>query len=226
MNRTKATPYDFIQRNYRDPKGDDPIERWLPHPENARTICAALYANGMPQHELEDGMQEVFVRALRTLRKESARVPADLRAMKAFCADVARKYAISVLRMNTRRERLGHVGICEKDADEYTPLEYGAPVQRDPVDAGRQLEVLAQLFREGRMPERGVDILEGVASGCTYREIGEDLGITDRAVEGRMGTMHEKFRERMIRIGLLPAIQPLEAVVSTPEAVEVLRKAA
>ena len=43
--------------------------------------------------------------------------------------------------------------------------------QRDPVDTGRQLEVLAQLFREKKMPADGVDILEGIACRCTREEI-------------------------------------------------------
>lgn len=94
------------------------------------------------------------------------------------------------------------------------------------MDAGRQLEVLAQLFREGHMPEHGVDILEGVASRCSYEEIGSELGITDRAVEGRMGTMVDVFRKRMARLGLLPGMDSLRLVVSRPGAFEALRKAA
>jgi DNA-directed RNA polymerase specialized sigma24 family protein len=223
MTTRKSTPYDFIQRHYRDPGGDDPIERWLPHPENARAICAALLANGMPQEDLEDGMQDVFVRALGAFGK-GARVPADLREMKAFCAALAKKHAMATLRKAARRERLGYAGTC--DTDEHTPLAYGAPEQRDPVDAGRQLEVLAQLFREGRMPEHGVDILEGVASRCSYEEIGSDLGITDHAVKGRMGTMRAAFRRRMARLGLLPGMDCLRLVVCRPGAIETLRQAA
>ncbi len=49
------------------------------------------------------------------------------------------------------------------------------------------------------MPEHGVDILEGVAAGCTYEQIASGLGITERAVEGRMGTMLDAYRKRMAR---------------------------
>jgi hypothetical protein len=125
-------------------------------------------------------------------------VPADLREMKAFCAAIAKRYVMATRRMNARRERLGHAGICEADADEYTPLEYGAPEQHDPVDTARhldrQLQVLAALFREGQMPERGLDILEGIAGNRSRKEIAFELGITDRAVQGRMGTMLETLR--------------------------------
>jgi DNA-directed RNA polymerase specialized sigma24 family protein len=142
--------------------------------------------------------------------------------MKALCAKIARDHAIDLLRKADKRRR-DFVGRC--DPDEYTPLEYGAK-QRDPVDAGRQLEVLAQLFRERRMRRDGVDILEGVASRCTHQEIAEDLGITDQAVKGRLGTMRRVFRARMARLGLLPGMQPLHVIVSVPAAIARLREAA
>jgi DNA-directed RNA polymerase specialized sigma24 family protein len=221
--RRKTRPYDFISRHHRDPGGDDPVARWLPHPDNARAICAALAANGMPEQDIEDGMQDVFVKALEAFRK-GARMPADLREMKAFCAAIAKRHAVAATRKAARRARLGDAGPC--DADELAPLEHGAPERRDPVDAGRQLEVLAQLFREGCMPEHGVDILEGVACGCSYEQIGAALGITDRAVEGRMGTMLAAFRKRLAQRGLLPGMRDLRLVVSRPAAIETLRRAA
>jgi FixJ family two-component response regulator len=94
------------------------------------------------------------------------------------------------------------------------------------VDAGRQLEVLAQLFREGRMPGHGVDILEGVASRCTHREIAEDLGITERTVERRLGVTRRTFRSCMARLGILLGMQPLHVIVSEPRAIATLRRAA
>ncbi len=225
----KKTPYDFILLNYRDPGGTDPVKRWLPHPENARVICAVLYVNGLPEQELQDGMQDVFVRAL-TAFKNGARVPTDLRGMKAFCAAIAKKYAMATYRLNARRQRLGHAGICEADADEYTPLEYGAPERHDPVDTARhldrQLQVLADLFREGRMPERGLDILERIAANRSQKDIAAEFGITWRAVAGRMGTMLENLRRRVGHLGPVPEMDCLRLVVSRPGAIETLRGAA
>jgi len=214
--------WDYIARNYREPKTDDPIKRWLPHPEVAKGICGVLVAYGYTQNDLQDGLQDVYLKALRAFRR--IKPPADLPGMRALCRKMARDMAIDRLRKAGRRER-DFVGLCE-DPDEFTPLEYGAPKQRDPVDASKQLEVLAQLFRQGLMPEHGVEILEGIASRCSMREIGEEIGITRRAVEGRLGTMRDLYRHRMARLGLLPWLQPLEAIVSTPAAIETLRKAA
>jgi RNA polymerase sigma factor (sigma-70 family) len=224
MKTNHTTPYDFILRNYREPKTDDPVKKYLTHPETARVICAALNANGMPWAELEDGLQDVYVKALTAFREKAVPVPADLRAMKAYCATIAKNHAIDLLR---KAEEDGEdvVEDCE-NLDELTPLEYGVTRERDPVDAGRQLEVLAQLFREHRMPADGVDILEGFAAGCTLKEIGADLKITLWAVRGRIDTMHKVFRERMKELGLLASAKPLRLIVSAPRAIETLRKAA
>lgn len=48
----------------------------------------------------------------------------------------------------------------------------------------------------------------------------DELGITDRAVEGRLGTMRQRYRNRMARLGLLPWLQQLEVIVSTPMAIQ------
>jgi len=220
----KTTPFDFIQRNYREPKTDDPIQKWLPHPENARTICSVLSLYGMRRQDLQDGLQDVYLKALTTFRRPNAKVPADLRSMKAYCATVAKHHALKTKSEAVKRSQ-DFVGNC--DPDEYTPLEYGVTRERDPVDARRQLEVLAQLFREGRMPDHGVDILEGIASRCRLKTIAKELGLTDRAVEGRMGTMRDLFRARMVRLGLVPGVEPLLLeIVSLPGAIETLRQAA
>jgi hypothetical protein len=221
--RKNTAPFDFIQRNYREPKTDDPIQKWLPHPEVARAICAALALRGMLPRDLQDGLQDVYLTSLTAFRSGKVKVPADLRAMKAYCATVAKNHALKTHR-DAARQCQHLAGSCEPD--EYTPLEYGVSRERDPVDRERQLEVLAQLFREGRMPEHGVDILEGIASRCRLEKIGADLGITDRAVEGRIGTMRDLFRARMVRLGMVPGVEPLLTIVSLPGAIEALRRAA
>jgi hypothetical protein len=81
-----------------------------------------------------------------------------------------------------------------------------------------RLEALAELFRDGDMPEHGVDILEGFASGLSYAEIGESLGITADLAEWRMRTMRTRYRRHMVKVGLWPTRAPLRLVVSKPGA--------
>ena len=150
------TPNPALPSYFPTPKPADPGPL-LTHPDNRRVIEGTLLAQGTRRQDLQDAVQDVYVKALTSFQRSPA--PPDLERMKAFCALIARNHAIDELRKADFRKR-DLVGTC--DPDEYTPLEYGA-AQRDPVDAGRQLEVLAQLFREGRMPEDGVEVLEGVA---------------------------------------------------------------
>jgi RNA polymerase sigma factor (sigma-70 family) len=213
------TPNPALPSYFPTPKPADPGPL-LTHPDNRRVIEGTLLAQGTRRQDLQDAVQDVYVKALTSFQRSPA--PPDLERMKAFCALIARNHAIDELRKADFRKR-DLVGTC--DPDEYTPLEYGA-AQRDPVDAGRQLEVLAQLFREGRMPEDGVEVLEGVASGCTHAQIAEDLGINVDLVMYRLRTMRKVFRARMVKLCMLPGMLPLRLIVSSPAAIDTLRLAA
>ena len=225
MNRDKSPAYAYIARNYREPQTDDPVKRWLPHPEVARGICGALLANGFARQDLEDGLQQVYLKALEAFRRRDPplKPPTDLAGMKALCRKIARDLAVDGVRQAEYRDQY-NVGPCE-NPDEFTPLEYGAP-RRDRIDTRRQLEVLVQLFREGRMPEHGLEILDAVASRRSYPKIAEELGIDKELVRWRMREMTRIFRERMAKLGMLPGMPPLRVIMSTPGAVQVLRKAA
>jgi DNA-directed RNA polymerase specialized sigma24 family protein len=195
----------------------------LSHPEVAKTVCGTLRATGIRKHDVEDGLQEVYVRALRFFRVKPEAAPTELANMKAFCAQVARNYALDQYR-KWKRRKTDLEAHC--DREEFGVVERESVPRRDPVDAGRQLEVLAELFREGRMPEHGVDILEGVASKCSYRKIGEDIKLSPDLVEWRMREMRRIYRQRMTKLGIVPGMKPLHVIVCNPSAVRLLREAA
>ena len=195
----------------------------LVDPDNADLICATLLQNGYRKQDVQDGLHDVYVKALAAFRREKApAAPADLEEMKAYCAKIAVRVAIDAKRKRAARQR-DLVAGC--DPDEIEPLGQRA-VQRDPVDAGRQLEVLAQLFREGRMPEGGVDILEAVACNCPQEEIAQELGIEPNLVKWRLHVMRKVFRRRMEKLGLASNVTPLPELVSAPGAIDVLRTVA
>ena len=181
-----------------DAQKNDPRLQLLSDDQLARLLRFVLRTNGYPGDELPDGVQEVRRRALAWFVDHEP--PADLAGMKTLCATIAKRYAISLRRKKEISDRYEGVLADGQDADDYE-LPTPSGEQRDPVDAGRQLELAAELFREGRMPEHGVDILEGVACDCTYQEVGDDLGLTARAVEGRMGTMRRLFKRRIRQRG-------------------------
>lgn len=196
------------------------LAQLLVDPANEGTIRRTLLAYGWPTRDVEDGRQDVFMKAVKSFHRGTA--PANLDEMRMFCAKIARDHAIDALKRAAKRER-DFVGNC--DPDEYCPLEYGVE-QRDPVDAGRQLEVLGKLFDDGKMPADGVEILHEVASGTSCREIGEDLGISERAVRGRLDTMRKVYRKRMVELWMWPGMDLLRVIPSGPAAIAPRRKAA
>jgi len=194
--------------------------QWLTDASVEKIICKTLRVHGTPAQEIEDARQDVYVKVLVALKQGAA--PADLEEMKNLCVKVAHLHAISTVRKAAVRAR---DMVEEVEPDELAPLT-SAVRQRDPVDAERQLEVLAQLFRDDQMPADGVDILEGVACGCTWAEIAEPLEISEDLAETRYRRMKATYRRRMAKLGLLPDMTPLRLLVSNPGAIERLRGAA
>ena len=194
--------------------------QWLADEGVEKIFGKTLRAHGTRAHDLEDARQDVYVKVLVALRRGVA--PADLEQMKALCVTIARRHAVSALRQAVVRSR-DRVAECEPD--ELAPLTRSVQ-QRDPVDASRQLEALAQLFRESRMPPDGVDILEGVACGCSWAAIASPLGISEDLAETRYRRMRAVYRRRLSKLGLLPDPIALRLVLSKPGAIARLRAAA
>jgi DNA-directed RNA polymerase specialized sigma24 family protein len=184
-----------------------------------KIICATLLDHDYPKRDVEDGLQDVYVKALASFQRTAP--PDMLDRMMALCAEIARNHAIDALRKAAAR-RKDQRAPCTRG--EYGVLERVA--QRDPVDAAEQLEVLADLFRKGEMPPDGVDILEGFASGCSYAEIARWIGITPDLAEWRLRRMKAIYRRRMKDLGLLPDSVPLRLVVSQRGAIPSLRSVA
>jgi len=220
---TSNLPYEFIAKHYRDPGGEDRIRRWLPHPEVARAVCGALRANGVSRCDVEDRLQDVYVKVLTAFREGGAVPPPDLRAMKAYCAIAAKNLVIDLRREAEKRKR-DLAETCERD--EYGMGEPDCAEPHDRVGAVRQVEVLASLFREGHMPRDGVFILEGVAKGRSYGEIAKDLGIARDLVRWRMREIRRICQERMETLGMVPRMPSLRVIVCEPSAIPLLRAAA
>ena len=202
------------------PRDGGVAARALTDPGVVKVITKMLRDQGVPAWDIEDARQDVYAKALKAIRR--GRAPAETEEMKNFCVKIAEEHAIDLLRKADVRA-LVVVDDCRPE--EQVPLR-PSRVQRDPVDAGRQLEVLAQLFRERKMPPDGVDILEGVASRCTWAEIAEPLELEEEQARGRYRRMKDIYRRRMTKLGLLPDMVPLRLIVAEPRAISRLRGAA
>ena len=65
-----------------------------------------------------------------------------------------------------------------------------------------------------------------VASGTSYGDIAQDLGISADLVEWRTRTMRKTYRRRMVKLRMWPGMDLLKCVSSPPGAVAKLRKVA
>lgn len=204
----------------RTPAENAALGALLAHRENQKLVCWTLLRNGWPRQDLEDGRQDVFLKALESFQKKAP--PDTLGRMMALCAEIAKNHAIDRIR-RAAKQRADLEAKCERK--DYGLIEREPP-RHDPVDAGRLLEVLADLFREGQMPPDGIDILEGFASGCGYAEIAEGLRISAELARWRLREMKEIYRKRLAKLGLLPDRAPLRLVVSNPGAIASLRSVA
>ena len=70
---------------------NEPIP-FLTDPEVMDGIRGVLRAMGVRRQDVEDGVQDVYVKVLTAFRKGAA-VPADVDAMRALCVTVAREAA-------------------------------------------------------------------------------------------------------------------------------------
>jgi hypothetical protein len=72
----------------------------------------------------------------------------------------------------------------------------------------------------------GVDTLERAACRCTWAEVAKPLGIFEELAEMRHQRLKDNHRRRMAKLGLLPDRISLRLIVSGPQAISRLRKAA
>jgi DNA-directed RNA polymerase specialized sigma24 family protein len=168
-----------------------------PHPEVVAVLKGTLHKYGRRPQELEDDVPEVLTRAIESARRGP--MPKDLGAWKALVTTIAPRYAIDAQRARVVRRRLGaEVG---EDPERCWLPELVTP--RDPVDTQRFLAVLRALFQAGRMPEMAGEVLWGVADGLSKKEIGAEVGLTERQVEGRLLKMRRLFTARLEQLGML-----------------------
>jgi len=170
-------------------------------PKVTNAVLRAFMTRGWRRRQdLEDLLGEVRLAAVKAFNRRGVRPPETVDQMCCFCVKIARNHAASIRRRERVARENGYVGLCELP-DEELPLE-DRWEGRDPIDAHRQLEVAADLFRQGRMPEHGVEILYNEGVGAKWKDIGADVGISDRAVEGRLKTMRMAFGEEIVKRGM------------------------
>jgi DNA-directed RNA polymerase specialized sigma24 family protein len=168
----------------------------LVDPVIVESIEGTLIRRGIPGEELEDAVAEVQRRAIEAAARGQA--PTEIPTLRALCNRIARDYAIDETRRQQVRAKYD-VGLCE-DPDAYMDERDDG---RDPVDQRRLLGILREQIANGEMPEHAEAILMAEAEGVARRVVAEELGLSERTVEGRLLMMRGRFRARVEALGLM-----------------------
>lgn len=159
--------------------GDELIDEARKH---EKKIMNFFLQSGLPYHEAEDLMQEVYLRLWRYRSKyvETAK-------LSTFLYLIARQVQIDALRANTRRD-------CREKIWGGGGEEVQAPASMARMDV---------LWALSRLPEgmREVVVL-GVMQDMPYAEIAEILGIPVGTVKSRMFNALRKLKEIFDEQGL------------------------
>ena len=184
----------------------------LAHPELTRAIEGTLIKKGLALQELRDGVAQVQMRALGALRNKPR--PADLGGWKALCCTIAERLVVKDRQRETKRS-LYHEGLSD-EADEHTAIARSPGRVHDPVDLARQREALEGQFEAGDMPEHGEEILDAIAAGESYKDIGAELGLTEAQVSRRLARMRKLFKAKLASLGMLALMALLAVIFATP----------
>jgi RNA polymerase sigma-70 factor (ECF subfamily) len=143
----------------------------------ARRRCLAILGN---EHDAEDALQEVFVRAMRSIdsfRGQSS--PAT------WLYRIATNICLNRIRNTRNRERL--------DREMLAPPEPEAPVESWPRDL--VLRVMSGFDRSTRET-----VVYSVVEGMTYQEIAQVMGCSVSLVRKRISKFKDKAPKRAARL--------------------------
>ncbi|MGH7297679.1 MAG: RNA polymerase sigma factor [Polyangiaceae bacterium] len=177
-----------------------------------RGIEGTLIRFGVGRQNLPDAVAQVQLLALEATHGK--RQPASVEEWRALCCTIAKRMVLKG-RERDKRRRPYHAGLCE-EPDEAPPIERSPGKVTDTVDLHRQLDALRGQFEAGEMPEHGETILVRTAGGCSAKEVGEELGLTESAVKNRLMRMRSLFRAKLAAGGLLTMMVVVAVLFAMP----------
>jgi RNA polymerase sigma factor (sigma-70 family) len=137
----------------------------------------------------EDITQEVFLAALRRMRKTDGRI-----LLKPWLYEIAKNASIDHFRRSRRAEEVSYEGDSRLGPADYDRLVARVPSPDDAVDTKHRLDTLCGAFGSLSEIHHEVLILREL-EGRSYREIGERLGLTRPAVESTLFRARRRLTE-------------------------------
>jgi RNA polymerase sigma factor (sigma-70 family) len=190
-------------------RGDDRAFEAL-YSSYQRRIHAYVLGMVKDHGRAEDVTQEVFVSALRRMRETERPI-----AFKPWIYEIAKNACIDQFRRSRRTEEVS----LQADGDGLAPADYGRLVGPDPapddaVAAKQELDHLCGAF--GGLSDTHHEILLlRELEGLSYREIGEQLGMSRAAVESTLFRARRRLTEEYDELASGARCRRIQGLIAT-----------
>jgi RNA polymerase sigma factor (sigma-70 family) len=185
--------------------GDDRAFEELYARYRARILAFALRMSHDPDRA-EDLVQDVFMSALRRLRETDAPI-----AFRPWIYEIARNACIDEHR---RRRRVSEVPIERDGLDGWLDHLAGGPSPERAMEAKQELEDLRVAFR-GLSERHHRIIVARELEGKSYRQIGEELGMSQVVVESTLFRARRRLSEEFQELATGRRCERVHSIIAT-----------
>jgi DNA-directed RNA polymerase specialized sigma24 family protein len=182
------------------------FDELLTHPEVIATIVYILRRARIPMQEIDDGVQQVELRMLKSQRNKPQFLwPSTLPAMKALARKTTKTHVIDLWRKKNVDMEAGNVGLVIEDLDDHAaPSRH--PSERHPMDQKTALGLLDEVVTASEKPELTRLLVEGLYEGKGQAEIAAELGLRPREIRDHVAQIRRRLariRDSMLGVGAL-----------------------
>jgi hypothetical protein len=172
----------------------------LTHRTVTETIVRILRCAGIARQDMEDGVGDVQLRILHSLRNRPQLLwPKTVEAWKALAITATKSFLFDRWKKAKRRAKLGDVGVVVEDASEHA-AETRRLSERDPLDHQKGLRVLDAFLAESKKGDLDARILDALLDDKDQAEIAAELGLTHQQVRDRIRVMRAAFGAKVTAV--------------------------
>lgn len=186
-------------------RGDDRAFEQLYARYRSRILAFALRMTHDPDRA-EDLVQDVFISALRRLRETDTPI-----AFRPWIYEIARNACIDEHR---RRRRLSEVPIERDGLDGWLDHLAGGPSPERAMEARQELDDLRLAFR-GLSERHHRIIVARELEGKSYRQIGEELGMSQVVVESTLFRARRRLSEEFQELATGRRCERVHSIIAT-----------
>jgi len=172
----------------------------LTHRDVTTSISRILRCAGIRQQDMGDGVGDVQLRILHSLRNKPRFLwPATVDAWKGLAITATKSHLYDRWKKAKRRARLGDVGVVVEDVDAHA-AESRRLSERDPLDHEKGLRLLDQFLAESKKGDLDARILDALLDDKDQAEIAVELGLTHQQVRDRVRVIRATFGAKVTAV--------------------------